>query len=196
MSGRRPNGRARAVAVAASIAFHVLVLAILARFLVQVATYAEPPVVQVVLVRPQALPTRSWPARAERREAPRRTPLQLHAPVAAPPGVETLPLAPQAAPPADTLPAAARQALRGLAGCDSPRLTREEREHCDARRWARAAPADPKLNLDLTGRYAVNPEPFLSRRPTKGCRARATGDTDPMGDSGNARAGVTCVVPF
>jgi len=196
MSGRRPQGRARTLAVAASIAFHVLVLAVLARFLVQVATYAEPPVVQVVLVSPHTSPPRPESARTERREAPRRTPLQLHAPVAAPPGVETLPLAPQAAPPPDALPGAARQALRGLAGCDNPRLTREERERCDARRWAKAAPADPKLNLDLTGRYAVNPEPFLSRRPTKGCRARATGDVDPMGDTGNARAGVTCVVPF
>jgi len=196
MSGRRPQGRARTVAVAASIAFHVLVLAVLARFLVQVATYAEPPVVQVVLVRPQTSPPRPGPARAERRETSRRTPLQLHAPVAAPPGVETLPLAPEAAPLPDTLPGDARQALRGLAGCDSPRLTREERERCDARRWAKTGPPDPKLNLDLTGRYAVNPEPFLSRRPTKGCRARATGDVDPMGDTGNARAGVTCVVPF
>jgi len=89
-----------------------------------------------------------------------------------------------------------RQALQGLAGCDSPRLTREDRERCDARRWARSGPAEPGLNLDASGRYAENPEPLLSRRPTKGCRARATGDVSPGGDDANVRAGFTCVVPF
>lgn len=196
MSGGPSQGRVRAAAIASSVAFHLILLAVLARYLAQVASYAEPPVVQVVLVRPP-LSARPAPSTPERRDPRRRAPLQPHLPAPAPPGVETLPLAPGPAPQAqDTLPGRARQTLRGLAGCDSPRLTREERERCDARRWAQRGPADPKLNLDISGRYVENPEPFLSRRPTKGCRVRATGDVSPMGDDGNARAGVTCVVPF
>jgi hypothetical protein len=75
-------------------------------------------------------------------------------------------------------------------------MTRQERERCDAERWARVAPAAPRLNLDPAGRYARNLEPFLSRRPKDGCRARLAGDVDARGNDMNARAGVTCVVPF
>jgi len=59
------------------------------------------------------------------------------------------------------------------------------------------APADPRLNLDPSGRYTKkNLEPYLSRPPEKGCRARLTGETDVRGDDENLRAGVTCVKRF
>jgi len=100
--------------------------------------------------------------------------------------------------PIEPAPAEAqRPVLQGLrAGCDSVRLTRQEREDCEAKRWAGLEKAVPRLNLDPTGRYARNPEPFLSRKPEKGCRARLTGDVDGMGNDMNARAGVTCVKRF
>jgi hypothetical protein len=87
-----------------------------------------------------------------------------------------------------------RPALRGLRGCDL--ATREARERCEVERWSRAAPVAPRLNLDPSGRYAKDPEPFLLRRPKDGCRARMGGDVDARGDDSNVRAGVTCVVPF
>jgi hypothetical protein len=101
-----------------------------------------------------------------------------------------------AAPGDEELAAGVRQALRRLRGCDRAQLTRDERERCEARRWVGPAPVAARLDLDPSRRYAENPEPFLSRRPTNGCRARATGDVDAMGDDGNARAGITCVKPF
>ncbi|WP_421936379.1 hypothetical protein [Phenylobacterium sp.] len=113
------------------------------------------------------------------------------------PAVTDLPVAPRIAPPGDGgLAGRAQQALQGLAGCERAGLSREERERCETRRWASADAPAKRLNLDPSGRYVEDTEPFLSRRPKKGCRVRATGDTNAMGDSGNARAGFTCVVPF
>jgi hypothetical protein len=87
--------------------------------------------------------------------------------------------------------------LRGLAGCAHPaRLTAEERERCEMRRWAGSERGAGRLNLDPSGRYVENPEPYLVRKPKNGCRVRATGDVDPMGDSGNTRAGVGCAWSF
>ena len=101
----------------------------------------------------------------------------------------------ETAPPTDAGGTAMRRTLGGLAGCDRPELTREARERCEARRWS-GGMATARLNLDPTGRFAKDPEPFLSKRPKKGCRVRVTGDADPMGESGNAVGGVTCVIPF
>lgn len=87
--------------------------------------------------------------------------------------------------------------LRGLAGCAHPaRLTDEERERCETRRWAGSGRRAGRLNLDPSGRYMKSPEPYLVRRPKNGCRVRATGDIDPMGETGNARAGVGCAWSF
>lgn len=87
--------------------------------------------------------------------------------------------------------------LRGLAGCAHPaRLTAEERERCETRRWAGSERDAGPLNLDPGGRYVENPEPYLVRKPKNGCRVRATGDVDPMGDSGNTRAGIGCAWSF
>lgn len=193
MSRRRARTGARAIAIAASVVLHLILLVLLTRYLVSAATYSETPAVQVVLVSPTA-------ARSPRPPETRRARRPLAAPerpTVAPAEIGKLapPRAPGVSEPG-SLPDGVRQALRGLAGCDSPRLTREDRERCETRRWAADGGADPKLNLDLHGRYAESTEPFLSRRPTKGCRVRATGDVSPGGDDGNVRAGVTCVVPF
>jgi hypothetical protein len=45
--------------------------------------------------------------------------------------------------------------------------------------------------FDPHGRYAGDPEPYLTRMPTNGCKVRAAGDTTGFGDHGVA-AGVTC----
>jgi len=90
----------------------------------------------------------------------------------------------------------AQRVLRGLAGCDHPRLlTAEERQACETRRWARASP-NTRLNLDVAGRYVEDPEPYLVRKPKNGCKVRATGDVGPMGDSGHGRAGIGCAFSF
>lgn len=188
MSGRTPSGR-RGVALLASALLHAALLAVLAHFLTRAPSLQEPVVMQVVL----APPLREPPRAAAHRPAPARVgerPRRIAPPV---PG----PVAPRLAADGDAAPhGPAQAALRGLASCARADLTREAREACEARAWARERPALARLNLDPTGRYAENPEPFLSRRPTKGCRARTTGDVDALGDSGNVRAGVTCVIPF
>lgn len=198
MARRRQTGRgggARPYALAASVIFHAALLLVLTRFLAPSLTTAEAPVMQVTLVAPPQRaprpPSASKPER-ERQRRPEATTAR------ATPVPDELPVAPRIAPPGDGgVGGRAQQALRGLAGCERTGLSREERARCETQRWARVdGAANPRLNLDRSGRYAENPEPFLSRRPTKGCRARATGDVDAMGDSGNTRAGVTCVIPF
>jgi hypothetical protein len=91
--------------------------------------------------------------------------------------------------------AEARPALRGLLGCEHAamlKLSPEERERCEER-MAHAGPGEgpARLNLDRRGDFGRNPETYLQRRPTKGCKARAAGDASVMGQEGVA-AGVTC----
>jgi len=102
-----------------------------------------------------------------------------------------------------------RRTLRGLIGClpgVESQMGKEEREHCQAQFAARASrdrgsPA-PRLNLDKGGEFAAsqNAEPYLQRRPTNGCKARAGGDTapGPGGTPGKvgAAAGVSCALAF
>jgi len=88
------------------------------------------------------------------------------------------------------------QALGKLRRCDREELSREERERCEAQMWAGVSPPAERPDLDPTGRFAVNSEPFLSRRPEEGCRLRITGDQDTMGDPGHTRGGFTCVGKF
>lgn len=195
MSRRRWAGpNARPAALAASVAFHAVLLLILARFLSQTPQPAEAPVLQVTLVPPPQRVER----RADRRPEPPPEPRAETTTARATPPDAELPIAPRIATPSDGgVEGRAQQALRGLAGCERAGLSREARERCETQRWAGGAgTATARLNLDPSGRHAGNPEPFLSRRPAKGCRVRATGDADAMGDSGAARAGVTCVIPF
>lgn len=193
----------RSVALLASAVFHAVLFVLLVRYLAPPPGYEEPPSIQVSLV-PPLRPERAHrdladPAQSEARDALAQTepvlPVQPAATSQADGGAA--PLTPSGAAPGEAeIAARGRQALRGLRGCDLARLTREERERCETERWARVPQVTARLNLDPTGRYAKNPEPFLSRRPKDGCRARLTGDVDPMGNDMNARAGVTCVIPF
>jgi hypothetical protein len=196
MAGGKASSRhttLRAAALAVSAVLHAALAVLLGYFLSKTPTYTEPRAIQVTLVAPARAPPRT------ERDAPRRlTPRPPGASASA--EVAPLPVAPAPAVAAgaavDGEAARGRQVLQALGRCDRAGLSREERERCETGRWARAGPAAARLNLDASGRYAENPEPFLSRRPTKGCRARATGDVNAMGDPGNARAGVTCVIPF
>jgi len=194
-------GARRAAMLGGSAALHAALLILLARYLAQTPRYAETPVMQVSLA--------PAPPRPERVEPPiaRAAPAELRGPVGA---VSAPPILSSPAMAGDTeaLPSGAggpsdgeavgemRQALQALGGCERAGMTREDRERCEARRWSGPAPVMARLNLDPSGRYAKNLDPVLSRRPTKGCRLRATGDAGPFGDSQNARAGITCVKPF
>ena len=209
--GKTRGGGARTAAIALSVVFHLVLLALLVRYAARTTpAQLEPPTIQAMLF-PSA--RQDVGRRARLRAASRgdhdavdRTRRKALLARALPLG-EVAPFAPGAAlPPAEAgagtgVAAGPAPALRGLGGCGRPDLSRREREDCEARRWADAAPsstaqANPRLNLDLTGRYAKNPEPFLSRRPSKGCRARLTGETDVRDDDQNYRAGITCVKPF
>ena len=195
------GGVLRLAAFLAAVVFHAILLFFLVRYLPPAPTYGEPPSIQVSLVPPprsgraarDAAPTRS-PNRDALARAQPVLPIQPLAPLSPNGGVA--PFTTSATPGEAGVGAKGLQALRGLRGCDLARLTPEERERCETERWARVQPVTPRLNLDPTGRYAKNPEPFLSRRPTDGCRARLTGDVDPMGNDMAGRAGITCVIPF
>lgn len=101
-----------------------------------------------------------------------------------------LPVAPTVAPPEVADGAAASRALRGMFGCNLPHLTDAERAAC-TESWAENRPATPiQINLDPHGRYASNPEPYLTRMPKNGCKVRAGGSVA-VGQEGVA-AGVTC----
>jgi hypothetical protein len=199
-SGGGPAHRAygRSVVFAASALLHLALLLVLAAHLSRVRNYAESPSIKIVLVPPSRLDT----AAADRK--PVRASRPLARPPLSPPPLPNVIIPPAAteAPSAsssDGLAEKAQRALRGLAGCDdvaTARLTPEERERCENRRWAGSAPADRRLNLDPSGRYVENPEPYLVRKPKNGCRVRATGDVDAMGDSGNARVGFGCALSF
>jgi hypothetical protein len=188
-------------ALLASAVFHV---ALLVRYLPPPPVYREAPSIEVSLVPPlrtdRARRAVARPGRPDSRDAlTRAEPVPLIPSLSpSPAGAATAPSTSggDGAPSDADLAAKGRQVFRGLRGCDRAGMTREERERCEAERWARAAPASPRLNLDPSGRYAKNPEPFLSRRPKEGCRARMAGDVDGMGNDSNVRAGVTCVVPF
>lgn len=185
----------RSVSLLASAIFHAILFVALVRYLAPPPGYEEPPSIQVSLV-PPVRPERAHRAVADPARSDDRGALAQTEPVLPIQSAPTSLANGDAASGEAEGPAKGRPALRGLRGCDPVRLTREERERCEAERWARVAPVTTPLNLDPTGRYAKNPEPFLSRRPTDGCRARLTGDVDPMGNDMNARAGVTCVIPF
>jgi hypothetical protein len=183
----------------ASAVFHAVLLIALVRYLPPPPTYVEGPSLEVSLIAPPR-PNRARRAVARRARPDDRGALIRTAPTPSIPSVSPSSSEGGATPPAPGGDAPGdgatprRPVLRGLRGCDL--ATREERERCEAERWARAAPIAPRLNLDPSGRYAKNPEPFLLRRPKDGCRARMGGDVDVRGDDSNVRAGVTCVVPF
>ncbi|WP_165185804.1 hypothetical protein [Caulobacter soli] len=199
MSKRRKSkgGAWLPAALFVSAVLHAILFMILLRHVVPMPAGDEPQSLQVSLVSPTR-PDRAHPHAAARAPSNDRD-----APSRIEPRLPILPVSPSSpdggdvATQGDAQPAMqSSPPLRGLRGCQSSQLTLKEREDCEAQRWAKVAPANPRLNLDLSGRYAKNPEPFLSRRPEKGCRARLTGDVGPLGDDMNTRAGVTCVKAF
>lgn len=195
---RAPSGRT--VAIAASVAAHAGLFALFAWRLGEAPVRPEPPVMIVELT--------PWPKRAAPEEAPRprlpepgmgerdRSELVVRPSLPPPPGVS----APAPAPFA-TGEVQAERALRGLVDCRPAmldRLSPGARERCEQRLAgdpALRAAAGPRLNLDSTGRFAETDEAYLARRPKKGCKVRAAGDVDAMGQHG-ATGGVTCVMPF
>jgi hypothetical protein len=153
------------------------------------------PVAVVQLVRRLTLPRVS----SQRHRAARSAPLAVRPSSAqvATPGTPPLvvPSGPTVAPPAGASVANLSRALRGLFGCDLAHLTDAERAAC-AERSAANRPATPRpLNLDPLGRYASNPEPYLTRMPKNGCKVRAAGDEALPGKQGVA-AGVSCAWSF
>ncbi|MDB5433336.1 MAG: hypothetical protein JWP35_4452 [Caulobacter sp.] len=97
-------------------------------------------------------------------------------------------------------------ALRGSVGCgnaDFLQLSAAERQGCE-RRMARAGPGRAlPLALDPAKRAAFTAdqgrEPFLTRRPKKGCRVRAQmSEVAPPGgaEQHDVTVGVACVIPF
>lgn len=197
--GGRPSGGA--VAIAVSAAAHAGLFALFAWRLGEAPVTAEPPVMIVELL--------PWPVRRPPEEAPRPRPrepglgdrerreLVVRPSLPRPPGVD----APAPAPFA-TGEAQAGPVLRGLVDCRPStldRLSAEARERCDQRLAGdpalRPAAAAARLNLDAAGRFAQDDEPYLARKPKKGCKVRAAGAADPMGKQGPA-AGIACAWAF
>lgn len=198
----RAADRFRKYAFTASFTLHAIALGLLVRDLHQTmqARPAFPPM-EVTLVRPAGAP-------ASRESVASRA---LDHPSSDPAAPSPLAQAPVAEMPAngdeaeasaeevlgqEALGARMRRALSELRRCDRQALNREERERCEAQKWARASPPAEQSDMDPTGRFTVNREPILSRRPEKGCRLRLTGDQDTMGDPGHTRGGFTCVGKF
>jgi len=195
------HARGRALAIAASVAAHALFLLFLLWRLGAAPGLQETLAINVEL-------TRLWPRVRQAPDKPKRertvpesrvrtppartTPSPLEARAAEAPG----PVAPPGV--AETL----RPTLRGLLGCEPSALVRlspEERQRCRERLGAEAvhAAAQPgaRLNLDPTGRFAVDATPYLARKPHNGCKVGAGGDAGPSGQEG-AAAGIKCAWSF
>lgn len=196
MGGRRGERR-RAVAIVASLAFHAVLLSVLAWRLAGPAPVAEAPVMQVTLA--------PWPVPRERREMEDREPQRRgaifrHVAPPAPAGEAPLPIAipPAGAPTAEP---EGQKVLRGLLACrnaDLLRLSREERQRCQERAGALAASAaEPRLKLDKGFVADRDQEDILIKEPVDGCRLRAAGDkADPLGGQKGVTAGVGCAWRF
>jgi len=174
--GKSRGGGARTAAIALSVVFHLVLLALLVRYAARTTSaQVEPPTIQALLF-PPAL---SDPDRHDRlrsaapnhRDVRGRAGRQALLAHALSPG-EAASIAPGVALPAIGADVAAGPPprLQGLGSCQRPDLTRREREDCEARRWADAAPANPRLNLG-----AGRPDPPRAR----GLRGPALGGRRP-----------------
>lgn len=192
-----PSGRTLAIVLSA--VAHAGLFLLFAWRLGDTPERPEPPVMIVELT--------PWPKRAappEPREAPRRAePAERHRPqITARPSLPPPPgIAPPAAAPFETGDVQGGQVLRGLMDCrpaNLDRLSPEARERCERRLVgdpALKSASGQRLNLDPSGRYVQEDEPYLARRPKKGCKVRAGATRDPMGKQGPA-TGVACAMPF
>jgi hypothetical protein len=197
--------RRRLSGVLLAAVFHVGLVALLIWSLRSPIVGSGERAVEVVLIPPTTTPAVRTPALAvpgRRRSAGGpKPPLAVSPPLGA--GQAPAPWRPSspgsAAPPA--LADAVRAALRSRLGCASANLfglSPEERRRCQEVAAAAARVAPPiALDLDPRGLYALDPdaEPYLVRKPKKGCKPMAAGDQAPVGASG-AAAGISCAVPF
>ena len=193
---RRVGPRSLAVAVAASLVIHAVLLVVFVQSLGSWPPFSERPITTVELV-PQ-LPAHTSGLRREH-QAPRGSanPVSGGAHFSA-----SRPLArpgPSEPDSGESPNGGARQALRYLVGCEHAAffgLTSEERQHCeDQMIAARKASAPLQFDVLARGQYIDDPEPYLNRRPTNGCKVRAAGVKAPRGPEG-AATGLTCARPF
>jgi hypothetical protein len=184
--------------VAAAAGLHLIVLTLLVWRLGISPELPETPVINVELVPrrpPPETPTARRPQRPRAGEVVGSAPSP---PILTRPPVAVGEAAPQPG------GEAVQQTLRDLLGCQPATLARlspEARRRCEER-LAAADPRDlgraaARLNLDLHGEYARNPEAYLNRRPKNGCKARAAGDaTSPKMPKEGPAAGVDCAWGF
>ena len=200
-AARRAQGRP--FAVACSVAAHLAVFLALFWHFGTPSRSSDVEIMHVALVRLHKVARTAPPSAAKATAFAPSSRLQLHAPREGPPPPFTGPTIVTPAPANETSPGV-RATLKGLLGCDHAALaglSPAEREVClerlGRRRTAEADISPGRLNLDRRGDYAAakNPEAYLNRRPTNGCKVRAAGDVAPSGKEG-AEAGVGCAVPF
>ena len=192
--------RARAFAIAASIGVHAILLFI---FIVSVRPWPSPSERPVLDVQLTPLPhARAQPRRERRRSETSPKPGPEPVAPSTPPTVSsaTGPATVEAPQPfGNGVSGGARQALRGLLGCEHAALldlSAEERQRCEDRLTAaRRASVPLPVNLDPRGLYVVNPVPYLNRKPRNGCKPMAGGREGPGGQPAVA-VGIGCGKSF
>lgn len=198
---RSKPARRRTLAILASAVAHIVLFTVLAWRLGTTPRVAEPPVMNVQLAR-LARPAKPPPLVPKDRRPAHETPGPTSTAASSPrPTTSDDPKAQVIAPaaPGDG-DERVRQALRRTLGCrnaDLLTLSSEERQRCRDQLAAGANGGGPaRLNLDRRGFGASKDlEPYLQRRPKKGCKARAGGDAAPSGEQG-AAMGVGCAWAF
>ncbi|MDG2523530.1 hypothetical protein P7B02_18535 [Caulobacter segnis] len=194
MRGTRRRTAPATLAVAISVALHLVFIAIFVAGLVQRRPPPSAPIVTVELFR---LPMPE-PARPLRRAAEANTARQARA-ASEPPAQAAIPEGVPALPPAVAAPdsgALARQALRNRMGClNLAQMPEEARRRCEER-LAQLRTRNIPVDLSKGGRFAPRDEiPYLNRRPKNGCKPRAAGSATPEGDEG-AAMGIDCRFSF
>jgi hypothetical protein len=197
----RPGAAVRRnLAVAVSLAAHLLVFLALFWKFGAAPAYVELPAMNVQLAPlPKGRPPPA-PVKAKRPLAKASPQRSVFPPVLARPATSAqergaLPLRPTS----EGEGASVRQALRRLGGCSHAELlnlSASERQACLDR--LAKAPTGGELRLDLDRRgYAAGKaqEPYLQRKPKNGCKIGAGGDTTPSGVQGVA-GGLGCALSF
>jgi hypothetical protein len=180
--------------VLASGGLHVLLGLLIVADLRRPPPAPPPPVVDVWLfprdaaATPSAKPTNKAQGQGRIRTALRQA-------SAANPSVEGVDVSPVADGAAPVPPSPAP--LRGLSGCQLAgldRLAPEARARCLERLAVLDRP-QPRLNLDLTGRYAQEQTPYMARPPKNGCKP-VGGVVDDVNGSLKGKIGIGCAFSF